>query len=466
MPATPFPLQLRALDQDRLRRYREHLAFYEGDQWAGRARRGERRLVLNYARAFVDKITSYLFEGQALQVRPRDPLDRAAADRARAAEQAWRAVEAANGLERLDFETELDCAVLGDAAYKVTWDVAEGRVRISAPDVQGIYVWRAPDDSSRIKAVASQYAAGGTPLATAALPLSPAAVENLVTEHWTAKTFELWRGAELERREANPYGFIPFLVFPNVSEPKQPWGSSDIGPLAEPNRELNRAFSQLSQILELSGNPIAVLEGVVGSQDISVEPGAVWEVPERARAYLLDLLQGGGATLHRDYIDLVYRTLHDLGESPRTAFGQNPSGLSGVALNVELDPVARKVARKPAHPHARLRAPRDAGAAPARSLRGSGHRGAGDGGDVGSGAARRSLPAGGGRALIGRSRHPLPSHRRRTPRRRRPRGGMDARPGGERRAPARLSGALALRATLRRAAAGFLRSTASRSRAA
>ena len=91
---------------------------------------------------------------------------------------------------------------------------------------------------------------------------------------------------------------------------------------------------------------MAVLEGVTGSQDIAIEPGAVWEVPERARAYLLDLLQGGGVQLHRDYIDLLYRTLHDLGESPRTAFGHNPQGLSGVALNTELDPLARKVARK------------------------------------------------------------------------------------------------------------------------
>ena len=69
-------------------------------------------------------------------------------------------------------------------------------------------------------------------------------------------------------------------------------------------------------------------------------------MPERARAYLLDLLQGGGVALHRDYIDLIYRTLHDLGESPRTAFGHNPQGLSGVALNTELDPLAKKVARK------------------------------------------------------------------------------------------------------------------------
>ena len=131
-----------------------------------------------------------------------------------------------------------------------------------------------------------------------------------------------------------------------MREPKQAWGASDLPALVESSRELNRAFSQLSQILELSGNPIAVLEGVAGSQDIAVEPGAVWEVPERARAYLLDLLQGGGVALHRDYIDLIYRTLHDLGESPRTAFGSNPQGLSGVALNTELDPLAKKVARK------------------------------------------------------------------------------------------------------------------------
>ncbi len=346
MTAVPLPLHLRTLDHDRLRRYRQHLAFYEGDQWAGRARRGERRLVLNYARAFVDKITSYLFEGHSLQIHPRDRLDTAAAVRARAAEHAWRAIDSANGLSRLDFETELDCAVLGDAAYKVTWDVDERRVRISAPDVQGVYVWRRPDDSASIEAVASQYSAVEAPQPPASLPRTTTVSDHLVTEYWTDETFELWRGAALERREANPYGFIPFVVFPNVSEPKQPWGSSDVGALAEPNRELNRAFSQLSQIIELSGNPIAVLEGVAGSEDISVEPGAVWEVPERARAYLLDLLQGGGAALHRDYIDLVYRTLHDLGESPRTAFGQNPAGLSGVALNVELDPVARKVARK------------------------------------------------------------------------------------------------------------------------
>ena len=116
--------------------------------------------------------------------------------------------------------------------------------------------------------------------------------------------------------------------------------------MRESVRELNRALSQLSMILELSGNPVAVLENVTESQDIAVQPGAVWELPERARAYLLDLLQGGGVNLHVDYVNLIYRTLHDLGESPRTSFGDNGRGLSGVALNIELDPLLKKVQRK------------------------------------------------------------------------------------------------------------------------
>ncbi len=333
-----LPARLRRRDEDRLRRYAANLAFYEGEQWPGRARRGERRLTFNYARALVDKVTSYLLNGLAVQVVAGDGVDSARREAARHAERALRDVESANAVAQLDFETELDCAVLGDAAYKVTWDAEAGTVRITAPDVQGIFAWRQPDDPARIIAVASQYVPAGDDPAGARAPA--------VTEYWTNDAFETWLGEDLAERRPNPYGFIPFVIFPNVRAAKQHWGQSDIPALIESNRELNRAYSQLSQILELSGNPIAVIEGVTGAQDIAVQPGAVWEMPERSKAYLLDLLHGGGLALHTDYIDLIYRTLHDLGESPRTAFGHNPQGLSGIALNTELDPIARKVERK------------------------------------------------------------------------------------------------------------------------
>ena len=76
-------------------------------------------------------------------------------------------------------------------------------------------------------------------------------------------------------------------------------------PLAELARELNPAMSQLSSILELPGNPIAVLDDVEDARDIAVQRGAVCEVPEKARGSLLDLLQGGEVPLHAIYIDLL-----------------------------------------------------------------------------------------------------------------------------------------------------------------
>ena len=139
-----------------MRRYRDNLDFYEGRQWPGRARRGERRLTFNYAKAFADKITGYLLTGLSVQVEARDGDTAAGRDRARAAELALREVEATNGLSQLDFETELDCAVLGDACYKVTWDAAERQVRVTAsPPSTAPRMpctrWSRPSPSARIR---------------------------------------------------------------------------------------------------------------------------------------------------------------------------------------------------------------------------------------------------------------------------------------------------------------------------
>ena len=167
-----------------------------------------------------------------------------------------------------------------------------------------------------------------------------------MVEAWTDDSLRLWADDVLLQERANPYGVIPFVIFPNLRLPKSFWGESDVPPLVEPARELNRALSQLSMIVELSGNPIAVLEGVERAEDIAVQPGAVWELPEQARAYLLDLLQGGGVRLHVDFIDLIYRAIHDLSEAPRTSFGDNPRALSGVALEMELHPLLQRIRRK------------------------------------------------------------------------------------------------------------------------
>ena len=167
-----------------------------------------------------------------------------------------------------------------------------------------------------------------------------------MVEEWTAGRWRVAAAGQPVRDEANPYGWIPYLVLPNNPRPHGFWGESDLVDLFDVCRELNRRLSVLSAVLELSGAPIAVLENVDGSEGITVGPGAKWELPEGAKAYLLDLLGGGGVGLHIQFLDQLYRALHDLSETPRTAFGDAGRDLSGAALEVEIQPLVQKVGRK------------------------------------------------------------------------------------------------------------------------
>lgn len=336
--------QLTRIDRDRMRRYTQNLAFYNGEQWQQRATRGEKHLTVNYAKALVDKVSSYLMAGFSFAVDPLDDSDDAK-EKARSAELALYRVHIQNDLGSLDFDTEVDCAVLGDASYKVTWDIRRKQVKVTSPDAQGLYAWWLPDDVSTVYRVASRYqlSANEVNLLYGHIPKGKTA---WVSEIWTDLIFELWIDKDLVTSIKNPYGFIPYIIFPNLREPKKFWGISDIPVIMHSQRELNRAVSQLSRILELSGNPIAVLENVEESSDIAVQPGAVWNIPEDARAYLLDLLQGGGVRLHIDYIQLLFRVMHDVAESPRAAWGGTERDLSGVALEIEMQPLLQKVRRK------------------------------------------------------------------------------------------------------------------------
>jgi Phage portal protein, SPP1 Gp6-like len=340
--------QIAARDQERIRGYQELLDFYNGKQWFGRERAGEKRLTFNYAKIFVDKITSYLMSGINFTVEALEDTPEARA-LAVEAEKSLSRVYDANNLMQLDLETETDCAILGDGCYKVTWDQSAARVRVTAPDIQGIQAWWMGDDMSRIWRVSSKYTLSSEEAGILYPNLKLTTHDSkliTVLELWTDSDFELYLDGVLADHKPNPYSFIPFIIYPNLRDPKKFWGTSDLCPIIEPQRELNRAMSQVSHILELSGNPVAVLQNVEESSDISVRPGAVWNIPEDAKAYLLDLLQGGGLQLHINYIELLYRVLHDISEAPRAAFGGMDRALSGVAMQIELYPLLQKILRK------------------------------------------------------------------------------------------------------------------------
>ncbi|MEX2446219.1 MAG: phage portal protein, partial [Dehalococcoidia bacterium] len=155
-PETPLPRLLATRDSDRLRRYREYLDYYEGRRGAPPRRARERALTFNYARAIVEKGASYLVTEHRPVVTPAGTdadARRVAATAERLLSDTWDA----NDLARLDIETEIDTATLGDGAYKVTWDEREERVVVSAPDVQGLFVWWHGDDVRRVRRLAARY---------------------------------------------------------------------------------------------------------------------------------------------------------------------------------------------------------------------------------------------------------------------------------------------------------------------
>jgi hypothetical protein len=339
-------------DADRLARYADLRAFFDGDQWLGRAGRHETRLVFNYARSLVRKTSSYVFPAPVRFSIAPDGNSTAARDLANRVERTLASTIAALQLDRLDLALATDAAVTGDAAMKVTWDERRGHPRVVAVDPAALIVEHEPGDPWAVATVHHAYALAGrdaealvTPDGPHRLALDPDRPYPVV-EMWTRERWRLGVAGQVVIDTPNPYGWIPYVLAANDPAPDSPWGTSDLVDLLDTCRELNRRMTVLSRVLELSGAPIAVLENVDGSEGITVGPGAKWELPEGAKAYLLDLLQGGGAETHIAYIDLLFRVLHDLSETPRTAFGDSGRDLSGAALEVEIQPLVQKVNRK------------------------------------------------------------------------------------------------------------------------
>ncbi len=340
-------------DDVRLQRYRRFLDFDSGKHDVGRLGFGQTPIVANYARVFVRKGASYLFpEPVTIAVDapcgPEGAPSPAATTAATLIETALMHVAHANDLGAADLATAIDAGVLGDGAFKITWDVVLGCVRIVPVDVQTLFVESAPDDVRRMRVVRQVRLVPRTAAeVTYEVALIAGTTENVtVVEEWSDATYRVLVDDVPMHDGPNPYGFIPYLIFPNTPQPHAFWGVSDLADILEVNRALDRRLSILAQILELSGNPVTVLENVTGAQGVNVAPGALWELPENSKAYLLDLLAGGSVEQHLRYIEALYRIMDDLGEMPRMSFGEAGQARSGIALTVQLQPVVQKTNRK------------------------------------------------------------------------------------------------------------------------
>lgn len=331
-------------DDARLQRYSDFSGYVDGWQQSGNTHHA---FTLNYARTILRKTVSYVFSGP---VGISIGATGAATSRANLAEQTCTAWRDALGLARLDIALATDALIQGDAAMKVTWNVTHNLPAVVPVDPASLTVETAPDNPRQVRVVRHLYRATPRQLADQFGVKVDSALDPdrpLPTlEEWTDTNLRVLVDGLVVVDMANPYGLIPYVILANDPQPDQFWGQSDLTDLIPVCTEINKRMQVMSQILDLSGAPITVLEGVDGTEGIRIGPGAKWELPEGARAYLLDLLQGGGADVHLQYMDLLFRVLHDLSETPRTAFGDSGRDLSGAALEVEIQPLVQKVQRK------------------------------------------------------------------------------------------------------------------------
>jgi hypothetical protein len=344
--STPLPQLITSENAtvERRRNYARFRAIYEGTPpHALRRAKNRRRSVRNWGALVVDTVTSYMGD-PSIQLGDTGEQN--------AAEAYLAEIYRRERLPARDYETEVACAVDGDAVWKVTWDDRERRVRVSAVDPARVYALTRPDDLEEVELFAEQYtmrAEDGPILFNQHLrSLNTTRATVTITEEWTPTAWRIWVNNDLEQDAPNPYGVIPYVHACNYRNPYRLWGASDIGRVEGILETIDQAEWDNDDTMALAGL-LVILTNVDEQADLAVAPGAIWSLPEAAQASTLDVLRGNLGGQRLAYLDHLTATLQQLSRTPSTALGGSGgpnTNVSGLALQVQLGPILRLVARK------------------------------------------------------------------------------------------------------------------------
>lgn len=347
--------RLTSLHAERLARYQTLRDFYQGRHFTAR-RPGRTQLMANYARAIADKHVAYTFARGVLFQGPED-------DPNGPIEPALARILEATAFSRVLLQAGANATVLGDAVLKVIYAaaarlnlpepagraagggrgwVATSGVRILNIDPSRFFPTFASDDPDQLRQVVVLSTI--TPdEARARYGLTLSRPGELL-ETWTADSLAVQVAAATVFQGLNPYGFIPFVHVPNLAPPGSPWGLSELEDLIPLNRELEDRLSDQSDTIRYHADPPVIFKGVREHSDLAVGPGTVWDVPADAQVDLLEW-RGQAPAVDR-HIERVLRALYDVGDAPRSSFGDTEQPFSGVALETQLQPIVQRTLRR------------------------------------------------------------------------------------------------------------------------
>lgn len=340
------------LDAYRISNYQRWWQLYTGIQFPGVPDGRNKRIVANYLAAAANKMAGYVMS-PAPTYTIADP----------GAQQLWDDTVEVNRLASLDYQAALWASVAGDAIYRLGWSVEQQRVTITLADPSQFWARTKADDRRVVEWVAQRYFIQQSynnepgnipdpmPMQIGGAQYNSYGAANVeIVEEWTADTYRLWQAGKLVQDKPNPFGFIPYVIVPNSPRPGQFWGESDFVDLWPLAAEINLSTSVFATVVEYSGAPVVVVDGGSDTKNLRVGPGQLWDLPANSKAYLLEMMRQGGATVYIDYIDKLMAMFRDLSGLPPVVWGDVEQGgampRSGAALAIGLNPLLQAIARR------------------------------------------------------------------------------------------------------------------------
>lgn len=344
-------------DATRLRGYEERLRFFGGVQWNFQREDGDPLVTLNYSRAVVNKVATWMV-GRGLRVKVPQALQTITKPRV---DELWRSAE---GRVRL-MEIALTAGVNGDCWILVTPKTrtpleqvlhpnGAANIRIQVLRPHQCYPVFNPLDTDELvefRVVAEVFDDTKNPYRVQFGPLAPAPPRS----HSKRKYVQIIRADTISEgwlddpsgwtiRE-NTLGEIPVVFLRNEVFPGEPYGISDLDGIIDVQRELNEKATDLSDSVCFHAAPITIITGA-RAKSLEKGPKALWSIPD-PNAKVQNLQLGDMGPSHR-YLEFTRQVLFDLSGIPEGSLGriQSISNTSAAALQVQFQPLIEKVLRK------------------------------------------------------------------------------------------------------------------------